>query len=298
MISAQIVLDSISPRGDRLVTLEAVYPRWMHSQLMTHRAFSRNAQSSRAVPIDAMHVQSLYTPRFTAAKKLKGMANGEPVDDDLQAELEERWHCAEFAVKVQVRWMQDLAEQQGLELCRGQLNRLLEPFRYQKTIITALDDDRGWKNFRRLRLPGRGVQTETGELARAICGALDASEPTERREHVPYGPGLRRSVVTCARVSFLLDSEELSDRGVARRFKKLLASRHWSPFEHQAFACESGEVHPELAGNFWGASWLQLRKALDLETSDLKPGDFPLIAADFPAVVRDLARAASEGGES
>lgn len=294
MISAHVVLDSVSSRGDRLVTLEAVYPRWMHDQLLTHRAFSRNAQSSRAVPVDATLDAPLYTPRFTAARRLKGMANGEPVTEALQLTLARRWRHLEMEAKDAINELRGHAEQQGLELCRGQLNRLLEPFRFQKTIVTALDDDRGWRNFRRLRLPGRGVQTETGELAGAICDAIDASRPVERREHIPYGPDLRRSVVTCARVSFLLDSKDLSDKAIARRFNKLLKSRHWSPFEHQAFAAKSPHAAgPGLAGNFHGSQWLQLRKALDRETFRLSGGALH----HFPKSVQRLAIEAQEAAQ-
>ena len=50
-ITAQIVADSVSPQGIRLSTLALRYPRWIHAEFMTHRLFSRNASSSRAVPV-------------------------------------------------------------------------------------------------------------------------------------------------------------------------------------------------------------------------------------------------------
>lgn len=50
MFNARVVLDSISEDRIRLVTVEATYPRFIHSELMTHRAFARNAASSRAIP--------------------------------------------------------------------------------------------------------------------------------------------------------------------------------------------------------------------------------------------------------
>ena len=54
MISAKIVADSISSRGQRLTTLELSYHRFIHSEFMTHRMFSRNATSSRAIPVSTM----------------------------------------------------------------------------------------------------------------------------------------------------------------------------------------------------------------------------------------------------
>jgi hypothetical protein len=49
-ISVKIILDSISPQGKRLTTMHWRYPRFIHAEVMTHRLFSRNARSSRAVP--------------------------------------------------------------------------------------------------------------------------------------------------------------------------------------------------------------------------------------------------------
>ena len=54
VISASIVADSISPTDDRLTTVVLKYPRFIHSEVMTHRLFSRNAASSRAIPIEKM----------------------------------------------------------------------------------------------------------------------------------------------------------------------------------------------------------------------------------------------------
>ena len=51
MIEAKVILDSVSPAGKRITTLQLKYPRFIHSEFMTHRAFSRNAASSRAIPV-------------------------------------------------------------------------------------------------------------------------------------------------------------------------------------------------------------------------------------------------------
>jgi len=48
---ATIIADSISPTGKRITTFELTYPRMVHSEMMTHRLFSRNAASSRAIPV-------------------------------------------------------------------------------------------------------------------------------------------------------------------------------------------------------------------------------------------------------
>lgn len=49
-ITAEIIADSINEAGVRITTFELDYPRIVHAELMTHREFSRNASSSRAIP--------------------------------------------------------------------------------------------------------------------------------------------------------------------------------------------------------------------------------------------------------
>ena len=53
-VKARIIADSINSRGTRLTTFELEYPRIIHSELLTHRVFSRNGASSRAIPVNTM----------------------------------------------------------------------------------------------------------------------------------------------------------------------------------------------------------------------------------------------------
>ena len=52
--SVTVVADSINQHGDRLTSLVLTYPRIIHAEMLTHRMFSRNASSSRAVPVQKM----------------------------------------------------------------------------------------------------------------------------------------------------------------------------------------------------------------------------------------------------
>lgn len=49
--AARIVLDSISQANIRLTTMEVRFPRYVLSEFNTHRVFSRNSASSRAIPV-------------------------------------------------------------------------------------------------------------------------------------------------------------------------------------------------------------------------------------------------------
>lgn len=53
-ITAKVIADSISVAGARITTLELRYPRFIHAEFMTHRMFSRNASSSRAIPVERL----------------------------------------------------------------------------------------------------------------------------------------------------------------------------------------------------------------------------------------------------
>lgn len=53
-INAIVVADSINSWGNRITSVVLTYPRIIHNEIMPHRMFSRNASSSRAVPIKKM----------------------------------------------------------------------------------------------------------------------------------------------------------------------------------------------------------------------------------------------------
>ena len=61
-ISAQMIEDSISPDSIRLSSMLLVYPRWIHAEVMTHRLLSRNAASSRAIPVERLIAEARDNP--------------------------------------------------------------------------------------------------------------------------------------------------------------------------------------------------------------------------------------------
>lgn len=87
----KVLADSISDKGIRLTTVEATYPRIVHSELMTHRVFSRNSASTRAIPL-ANHLSNLLfkpfipekfginQPGMQAYKHLEGMKHEQAVE--------------------------------------------------------------------------------------------------------------------------------------------------------------------------------------------------------------------------
>lgn len=159
-IVAKIIADSISPEGKRITTFELEYPRIVHAELMTHRLFSRNAMSSRAVPIAKMIEQVLNNPampvRFGANQpgmQDKGGEHNEPVWIDWEeiqkefneTEVVEVYGTARDAWKAAAK---DAAQRAGHFAKAGYhkqiANRLLEPFQRMKAVFTATDLNNFW----------------------------------------------------------------------------------------------------------------------------------------------------------
>lgn len=140
MFEAKIILDSINESGDRLTTFQLRYPRFIHSELMTHRVFSRNAMSSRAVPVAKMIAQVRENP----AKPIHWGMN----KPGMQATEEVPVASAEHLWQKAANLAADVAEQMvKLNLHKQVANRILEPFQWMNTIVTATE----WDNFFELR---------------------------------------------------------------------------------------------------------------------------------------------------
>lgn len=149
MIEAKIIADSIGPQGDRLTTFVVTYPRIIHSEVMTHRMFSRNSASSRAIPFAKM-VESVETNPFIPIawqKDHKGMQGTEYINDyDLLLQCKWDWlQARDFAVQ------QAESLNNSLEVTKQLCNRLLEPFMWHTVIITSGKE--GLDNFFNLRCP-------------------------------------------------------------------------------------------------------------------------------------------------
>ncbi len=82
-IEAKIIADSKNEFGNRITTMILTYPRIIHSEFMTHRMFSRNAASSRAVPA-AKLIQAVKDNPFIPLafqKQHSGMQGTEYITD-------------------------------------------------------------------------------------------------------------------------------------------------------------------------------------------------------------------------
>ena len=181
MISVKVIADSISAHTkQRITTLELEYPRFIHAELMTHRVFSRNSSSSRAIPIQTMinHIKATTAMPIHWGKNQSGMQAKTEVEDSVKQTAMQIWLQARDDA---ISHAQRLAAN-GLH--KQIVNRILEPFQMMKVVVTATSFD-NWFN---LRLHP-DAQPEIHELAKQIYDALAVSEPMKLSYgewHLPY----------------------------------------------------------------------------------------------------------------
>lgn len=284
-VEVKVIADSISREGVRLTTLQLKYWRAIHGEVMTHRVFSRNASSSRAIPVMKTIAQVLKAPAGPIhwGQNRPGMQARMELTGWRKTAAKGLWRTA-GVMAAGIAW-----GMVKVGLHKQVANRILEPWQYIHVVLTSTE----WDNFFELRLDA-DAQPEFRELAQEIKRAIDNSTPSaiSRGEwHVPYITDEDRefvksfsvddedywnlltkiSAARCCRVSYLkhdgkksIVSEDLA------LCDKLVGARplHASPFEHQATP-DSADVSggwrfPVTHGNLMG--WIQNRKLIELES--------------------------------
>lgn len=273
-VSAKILADSIAPSGDRLTTMEVTGHRFILAEFNTHRAFSRNSASSRAIPYAKMRAKVLEQLAYPVSwpAEQRGMQGGEELGEHKTQASQALWTSAAKAAV-------DYADQlHGIGLHKSLCNRLLEPFLPHTIIVSATD----WKGFWDQRCHS-DAQPEIRALADAMRVAYEDSEPISLVPgdwHLPLIQNdewdqdtdiLKKvSVARCARVSYLTHDGKRSILEDVRLHNMLAEHKpaHASPFEHVATPHSGirkfgGAWLPdddEPRGNFRG--WHQLRHIL------------------------------------
>lgn len=271
-----------SVTGKEIITFELEFPRIILAEFNTHNALSKNASSSRAIPVPTMLKQVRENPampvRFGAANT--GMQDkGEHVElVKFEMGTHEGTGTAEEVWQLAGLYAADFAEffhkaGYAKQIC----NRLIEPFQMMKVVMTATE----LNNFIWLRDHHMADPT-IAALARKIKAAYEASVPTTLKPgswHVPYynngdwtpsgflsagrdvivdrfGNTLEHALIIssscCAQVSYRkLDDTIEKARGVVARLnlqgEEPDQPVHASPLEHQATPIEpnSGPLEGE-----------------------------------------------------
>lgn len=275
---AKILAHSRVPSGQEVVTFQLRYWRAIHAEVMTHRVFSRNASSSRAIPVKKMIDDVLTDPAMPVfwGKNQSGMQAREELSGDERAAAVRLW------LESRDRAVEQVDKLVSLGLHKQVSNRVLEPWMHISVVLTSTIE--GLANFWHLR-DHPDAQPEIQELARVMRDAYDASTPRllgMGQWHLPYITAeeevsglsldvLRRvSAARCCRVSYNKhDGSPASVEDDLALCERLVGSKplHASPFEHQAepdcWTVGDEWAHPHLHGNLPG--WIQFRKTLDGE---------------------------------
>lgn len=257
---ATVVADSVSPAGVRLTTIEVTLHRFVLAELNTHRVFSRNSASSRAIPVRRQVARVVDDPALPVefGSNQRGMQAGEPLRGADERAALDAWLAARDHAVAAVERLQELGVHKQVT------NRLLEPFMWHTVIVTATE----WDGFWEQRCSPL-AQPEIRVAAEAMRAAYDASEPAavdHGQWHTPYlreedgdlDPETARQVsaARCARVSYLTHDGRRDIGKDIELYERLVTARppHWSPLEHVATPATTGVVPP---GNLRG--WAQLR---------------------------------------
>lgn len=294
-MQVEVILASASNTGSPpIYTIRMRYPRPIHGEIMTHRVFGRNARSSRAVPVRTMlnEVRRIPYVPWHWGKNQRGMQASEECDelieldvpqvDEMTQELdyqtvrmtnEEAWlHARTEAADIAEAFMTAGYHKQNP-------NRLLEPFSWIDTLITATQ----WQNFLWLR-QHHAAEPHLQDLANLVATAMEYCTLqhlefgewhlpyiTEEEKRLYHTDMLKKiSAARCARISYEPFNGEASIEAELDRYNLLMTDErvHASPLEHQAspdnFNAANGEWdHPHFHGNLTG--WIQARKLVPNE---------------------------------
>ena len=294
MIKATIIADSISHQGIRMTTFEFEYPRFIHSEVMTHRMLSKNAASSRAIPIERMH-EAIKTDAGTPiywGKNQTGMQAKEELSGSDLSNVKNYWLMAQADA---IEWSREMA---NMGLHKQIANRVTEPFQTMKTIISGTE----WANFFWLR-DHPDAQPEFQRLAASAKAAFQISKPNFLKPgewHLPYINNARSdegvviysnnnqiltlqdaqtiSASCCAQVSYRRLDDTLEKAQMI--FDRLINTTpvHASPVEHQATPIPDlvgfevwpkGVTHMRRDRSMWSGNlrgWIQFRQTLPNHT--------------------------------
>lgn len=286
---AEVVCDSISPSGDRLTTMVIVMHRFVLAEFNTHRVFSRNSESSRAVPTRERICRVLFDLAWPVewGKNQAGMQAYTLLSSACVKVCRIIWRLASLAAVMAVVALY------AVGLHKQLANRLLEPFLWHTVVVTSTE----WENYFAQRATEFSplAQPELRATSDLMLKALRANTPkfvqaslhgprlaTHDNWHLPfvgyveptdytnYLTPIQLSVARCARSAYGLQLHTTASGINAStppkeretilkefdRYEKLVQAKpmHASPLEHVARPMLSGE---EQIGNFKG--WRQWR---------------------------------------
>lgn len=267
--SAKIICDSVY-EGDRITTMEVVMHRFVLAEFNTHRMFSRNSASSRAIPVGKQLERVDNNPAFPISwpKEQPGMQGGEELDSLSFNEARDMYEDIRNYTVNRISEYLLAHVDKNLTLHKSVINRLLEPFMWHTVVVTSTE----WDNFFIQRCSPL-AQPEIRAAAELMHTALLESVPEQLNQgqwHLPYILDeekaiykdqvlIKASVARCARVSTLHQDDKADVLKDIELYTKLVTADppHWSPLEHVAMVDYLFEGYHK--GNFQSSIWSQFR---------------------------------------
>ena len=239
--SAKVIADSITLDGHRLTTFEVTMHRFVLAEFNTHRMFSRNSASSRAIPSHKQLSAVLYDPAMPIewGTNQPGMQAAELLDEEDTSYARYNWVKASHAAVEASRILSE-----NLNVHKQVANRILEPWMWHTVIVTAVEYD----NFFSQRVSPL-AQPEIRIPAEHMLWAYEESEPVpvdKGEYHLPYIQEEERDFTTrqkiqlstarCARVSYLTHDGRRDIEKDFELYDRLVSAEppHASPLEHVA----------------------------------------------------------------
>ena len=249
MYSTRILKDSLAPCGKRLTTWELTYPRFVHSELLTHRMFSRSSASSRAIPTEKLLARIREDPAVPLwwGKNQSGMQANEELSES------DRRTAQIFWLEARDQMLAAVENLGKMGLHKQLANRLIEPWMFITVLVSATE----YSNWFHLR-NHKAAQPEIAWVARDMWTRFHDSVPRELKAgewHLPlFDEATELSLVNgsvaeakkistgrCARVSYLTHEGVRDIAKDVELHDKLCSGPttgepgHWSPFEHEHY---------------------------------------------------------------
>lgn len=280
MITTEIIKDSVNSHNSRVTTYLLTYPRFIHAELMTHRVFSRNAASSRAIPVKKMIEAVKKNPAMPEywGSKQKGMQAGEQLTGWKLKLCKFFWLRGRDTAVIAAKTML------ACGLHKQIANRVLEPWMHITVLVTATH----YNNFFALRAH-KDAQPEFQVLAYKMLDEYLKSKPQELEWgewHIPFSDdktgdksALVNSVASAARTSYTKQSDDFTPTAQLALYNRMSEYGHWSPFEHQAKATIPSSLSVMRNGNLH-INWVQYRTTFSNQNKTKV--DLEAIQADRP----------------
>jgi len=254
----QLLKHSVNPIGEEAITFFWTYERFIHAEVMTHRTFSRNYSSSRAIPYERMMEWVGKDPanHLHLGSNQAGMVSGKEVDnaDTLRSDIALKF----FEMR---EWCDSLVDKYNPH--KEVINRYTEPWGWITGMATM--GRRAFMNFISLRC-SRGANPNIQRVAISCLRLYKSSVPQQLEymqwhtpffdDYIPHGlvsdsnvrVGLIWSGARSAWCSYNNPTKDATFEKAQIRHDDCVKFKHVTPLEHPLQARNDGKAHGLVPG--------------------------------------------------